>query len=222
MIKQYLLFILLFLCSVCTVYAQTEISGRVLDAVTSKPVDAATVTLHPKGSASILSYTMTDADGTFTLKRASMPDSVTVSVRAMTIESQSKTVKSDVSFVEFLVKETVTELKEVIVQAPKIRQLGDTIHYDVPSFLDKTDRSIGDVLKKLPGVQVLSSGQILYQNKAISKFYVEGLDLLKGKYVIATQNIDATESFIFERKGAITIANKFSSKKVILLETEEN
>lgn len=180
-----------FLFSLFTVSAQTQISGRVLDAETRKPIDAATVTLHPKGSANILTYTMTAADGTFTLKRASMPDSVTVSVRAMTIESQSKTVKSDVSFVEFLVKETVTELKEVIVKAPKIRQLGDTIHYDVASFLDETDRSIGDVLKKLPGVQVLSSGQILYQNKSISKFYVEGLDLLKGKYGIATQNIDA-------------------------------
>ncbi len=181
----------LYTFSLGVTWGQSQISGRVLDAATRKPVDAATVTLHPKGSTSILSYTMTAADGTFTLKRASMPDSVTVSVRAMTIESQSKTVKSSVNFVEFLVKENVTELKEVIIQAPKIRQLGDTIHYDVASFLDETDRSIGDVLKKLPGVQVLSSGQILYQNKAISKFYVEGLDLLKGKYGIATQNIEA-------------------------------
>jgi len=61
----------------------------------------------------------------------------------------------------------------------------------VGSFLDETDRSIGDVLKKLPGIQVLSSGQILYQNKPISKFYVEGLDLLKGRYGIATQNVEA-------------------------------
>ena len=181
----------LYTLSLGVTWGQSQISGRILDATSGKPVEAATVTLHPKGSANILTYTMTAADGTFTLKRASMPDTVTISVRAMTIESQSKTVKSDVSFVEFLVKETVTELKEVIVQAPKIRQLGDTIHYDVASFIDETDRSIGDVLKKLPGVQVLSSGQILYQNKAISKFYVEGLDLLKGKYGIATQNIDA-------------------------------
>lgn len=184
------LVILLSLFSL-SVFPQTEISGRVLDATTRKPVDAATITLHPKGSANILSYTMTDKEGTFSLKRSTMPDFVTITVRAMTIETQSKTVKSSVGFVEFLVKETVTELKEVIVQAPKIRQLGDTIHYDVSSFLDETDKSIGDVLKKLPGVQVLSSGQILYQNKAISKFYVEGLDLLKGKYGIATNNIDA-------------------------------
>lgn len=182
---------LLLIFYIAPLFAQQEISGRVFNSETRKPVDAATVTLHPKGSANILTYSMTDKDGAFTLKRALMPDSVTISVRSMTIETQSKTVKNNVGFVEFLVKEKVTELKEVIVKAPKIRQLGDTIHYDVASFLDETDRSIGDVLKKLPGVQVLSSGQILYQNKAISKFYVEGLDLLKGKYGVATQNIDA-------------------------------
>ena len=31
-----------------------------------------------------------------------------------------------------------------------------------------------------------------------------------------------TEQFVFEKSGVITIADKFSSKKVILLETEEN
>lgn len=173
--------------------AQTMIKGRVLDSQTREPIASATVTLNPVGSPSILAYTMTAEDGTFTLKRSTLPDSVTVTVSAMTIERQSKTVKSDVPFIEFLVVEKTMELKEVIVQAPKIRQLGDTIHYDVASFLDETDRSIGDVLEKLPGVQVLSSGQILYQNKEISKFYIEGLDLLQGKYGMATQNVDATK-----------------------------
>ena len=172
--------------------AQKEIKGRVLNSE-QEPLAAVTVTLHPVGSQSILTYAMTAGDGTFTLKSNNVPDSVTVSVRAMTIESQSKSIKSDVGFVEFVVKEKTTELKEIIVQAPKIRQTGDTLNYSVSSFLDETDRSIGDVLKKLPGIQVLSSGQILYQNKEISKFYVEGLDLLQGKYGIATNNIDAKQ-----------------------------
>lgn len=190
--KQGFILLLLSICFSQT-FAQKEIKGRVLDAVTYKPVDAAMVTLHPAGSSHILTYTMTTADGTFTLKRANMPDSVTISVQAMTIESQSKTVKSIIEFVEFLVKENVRELKEVIVKAPKIRQRGDTLDYSVSSFINETDRSIGDVLKRLPGIQVLPSGQILYQNKEISKFYVEDLDLLKGKYGLATQNIDAKQ-----------------------------
>lgn len=190
---RYYYLIILMIWSCFSSFAQQEIRGRVLNVQNRKPVIAATVTMHPIGSPSILAYTMTAEDGTFTLKYNSLPDSVTVTVSAMTIERQSKTVKSDATLVEFLVKEKTVELKEVIVKAPKIRQLGDTIHYDVASFLDETDRSIGDVLEKLPGVQVLSSGQILYQNKEISKFYIEGLDLLQGRYGLATQNVDASK-----------------------------
>ncbi len=185
-----LLFFILFPC--VTIFGQKEIKGRVLDEQTRNPIAKVTVTIHPAHEKSIITYVSTLSDGSFTLKSSAMPDSVTISVRSMTIESQSKTVSSDIGFVEFIVEEKITELKEVIIKAPKIRQLGDTIHYDVASFLDETDRSIGDVLKKLPGVQVLSSGRILYQDKPISKFYVEGLDLLKGKYGIATNNIDAS------------------------------
>ena len=186
------IYLLILLCLLpFPVFAQKVIKGRVLELQTRRPVSSATVTTHPVGSPSILSYTITAEDGTFSLKRNNLPDSVTVTVSAMTIERQSKTIRSDISFVEFVVAEKTMELKEVIVKAPKIRQLGDTLHFDVGSFLDETDRSIGDVLKKLPGIQVLSSGQILYQNKPISKFYVEGLDLLKGRYGIATQNVEA-------------------------------
>jgi hypothetical protein len=67
----------------------------------------------------------------------------------------------------------------VKITAPKIKQTGDTISYSVIDFSDKNDRTIGDVLKKLPGVDVTESGQILYQNKPINKFYIEGSDLLQ-------------------------------------------
>ncbi|SEA01228.1 CarboxypepD_reg-like domain-containing protein [Porphyromonadaceae bacterium KH3R12] len=176
-----------------SLFSQQGITGYVLAKQTKKPIANVTVVLYPVGLPSILTYTMTAEDGTFVLKRDNLPDSVTVTVSAMTIERQSKTVKSDTEFIEFLVAEKTVELKEVIVRAPKIRQLGDTIHYDVASFMDETDRSIGDVLEKLPGMQVLSSGQILYQNKEISKFYIEGLDLLQGKYGLATKNVDAAK-----------------------------
>ena len=190
--KWSLTFLLLSICILQT-FAQKEIKGRVLDNQERKPIGAATVTLHPAGSESILNYTMTADDGTFTLKSNNMPDSVTVMVNAMTLERNSKTVDSNISFIEFLVKEKTTKLKEVIVKAPKIRQRGDTLDYSVSSFINETDRSIGDVLKRLPGIQVLPSGQILYQNKEISKFYVEDMDLLKGKYGLATKNIDAKQ-----------------------------
>lgn len=183
--------IVYFILIPLSLFSQQEITGRVIEKATGKPVAHATVTIHPVDSPSILSYTMTSDEGTFSIRVNNLPDTVTLTVSAMTIERQSKTLNSNISFVEFIVIEKTMELNEVIVKAPKIRQLGDTIHYDIASFLNETDRSIGDILERLPGIQVLSSGQILYQNKEISKFYIEGLDLLQGKYGLATQNVDA-------------------------------
>jgi hypothetical protein len=56
--------------------AQTKIKGFVLDVQTRKPIVSATVTMHPVGSPSILAYTMTSEDGTLSLKRSGLPDSV--------------------------------------------------------------------------------------------------------------------------------------------------
>ncbi|MCY4781188.1 hypothetical protein ORI89_16115 [Sphingobacterium sp. UT-1RO-CII-1] len=70
-----------------------------------------------------------------------------------------------------------------------ISQRGDTLSYDVNSFAEQKDRSIGDVLSKLPGIDVLSDGRVLYQGRPIEKYYIEGMDLLEGKYNLANNNL---------------------------------
>ena len=60
---------------------------------------------------------------------------------------------------------------------------------NVDAFKSAGDKSIGDLLKKLPGVEVSESGGIKYQGEAINKFYIEGLDLLERRYGIATNNV---------------------------------
>lgn len=70
---------------------------------------------------------------------------------------------------------------------PRIRRLGDTLSYEVNSFAKDENRSIGDVLKRLPGTEVSESGGIKYQGKSISKFYIDGDDLLEDRYNIGTR-----------------------------------
>jgi hypothetical protein len=84
-------------------------------------------------------------------------------------------------------------LKEVKINPPKIRRLNDTLNYSVDGFTDKNDRTIGDVLKKMPGITVKDDGSIIYNNKPINKFYIENSDLLQGRYGIATNNIEAKD-----------------------------
>lgn len=185
---------LLFVLSVISLNltAQKSISGHVKEEKNGRPIGNATVVLTPKGQQQVLAFTQTRENGYYELKAGNLPDSVTVSVRSMNILSRSKTIDTrQVQQLDFEVSMKTTALKEVIVKAPKIRQKGDTLTYSVAQFADATDRTIADVLKKMPGIQITPSGQILYQNKAISKFYIEGLDLLEGKYGLATNNLEA-------------------------------
>lgn len=87
--------------------------------------------------------------------------------------------------------EKAMELKEVTVKSQKIRQEGDTLNYLVGSFIGKQDRSIADVIKKMPGLSVNNDGTIEYQGRRINKFYIEGMDLLGAKYAQASENLDA-------------------------------
>ena len=105
-----------------------------------------------------------------------------------------------------VLQEKTNELKEVVVKSQKVRQEGDTLNYLVNSFKTKQDRTIADVLKKMPGIAINEDGSIEYQGKKINKFYIEGMDLLGGKYTQASENIDVDKVKkiqVFERHQPI-------------------
>ena len=83
------------------------------------------------------------------------------------------------------------KIKEIKIKAPQITQKGDTLSYLVSSFRQKQDRSIADVIAKMPGLQVNKDGTIEYQGRKINKFYIEGMDLLGSKYSQASENVSA-------------------------------
>ena len=83
------------------------------------------------------------------------------------------------------------ELDEVVVKEAPITRKKDTLNYYVESFRQKEDYSIEDVLKRMPGIEVTTSGQILYQGSSINKLNIEGLDLMGDQYNQATQNMPA-------------------------------
>ena len=171
--------------------AQTTIEGAVLDSV-GNAVDAY-VTVSPKGTGNILSFADTDAKGHYRLSFTSTADSLTVTAAGLAIGNQVRVVANRSGHLDFHVKEQGMELKEVTVKADKIRQNGDTLNYLVGAYQQQGDRVIGDVLKRMPGIEVADNGSIKYNGKAIKKFYVEEMDLLQGRYGIATNNINASD-----------------------------
>ena len=171
--------------------AQTVIEGAVTDSL-GVAVDAY-VTVTPKGTGNIIGFTDTDAKGHYKLQFRSGADSVVVTAAGMAIGNVSRIVANRSQRLDIRANQKTIELKEVSVKADKIRQHGDTLNYTVGAYQQQGDRVIGDVLKRMPGIEVSESGAIKFNGKAIKKFYVEDMDLLQGRYGLATNNINASD-----------------------------
>lgn len=119
-----------------------------------------------------------------------------------------------------LLPEAIT-LKEVTIRGGRISMRQDTVKYDLARFASSKDSNVKDVLKKLPGIDVdEQSGRISYQGKAISHFYVEGMDVTGGSYNQVNENLkaDAVESAeIIERHQPIrSLRNKVPTENIAL------
>ena len=171
---------------------ERQISGAVAER-NGEVVAGANVLVQSADGKRLFSYGSSDGEGRYEVKFKSDADSVRVTVTGFNLAKVSKVVPANIGKLDFVVEYSALKIKEVKVEANAIERKKDTVTYYVANFKDSTDRSIGDVLQKLPGIEVAPSGQIKYQGKAINKFYVEGLDMLGGQYGIATNNIQASD-----------------------------
>ncbi|MFA5555114.1 MAG: carboxypeptidase-like regulatory domain-containing protein [Dysgonamonadaceae bacterium] len=181
---------LLLLLSLSITYAQSiELSGTVTDKATGETMSGVLVTIRPAGTTKVVQFTQTSVAGGFTVKLNTSPQNYELHFSMMGFAPRTVPLKADQTVYNISLSEKATELKEVIVHAPSIHQRGDTITYIVSKFADAQDKSLADVLKKMPGIEVEKSGAIKYNGVAINKFYIEGKDMLGGRYGIATTNI---------------------------------
>ncbi len=204
--KIFTLAILYFLVSFVTV-AQINVTGKIIDRETNEPLVGASVII--KGAdGKIKNFASSKSDGGFAITMSSV-NGCQLEVTMMSFAK--KTIPLDsISFpLTVQLEPGTTLLKEVTVKADRIREQGDTITYNVGSFAQQQDRSIGDVLKRMPGIDVANNGKIQYQGEDINKFYIEGSDLLGGKYGIATNGIS------HEDVGAVEVMENHQPMQVL-------
>ena len=198
---------LLFLFVAAGVVAQVNVSGTVVDKGSNEPLTGASVIV--KGAdGKIKKFTTSKGNGGFAM---SLPSVAGCRLEVSMMSFAKKTIPLDsVSFpLTVYMEPGATVLKEVTVKADRIREQGDTITYGVSAFAQAQDRSIGDVLKRMPGINVEQSGKIQYQGEDINKFYIEGSDLLGGKYGIATNGIS------HEDVGAVEVMENHQPMQVL-------
>ncbi|MBR2233525.1 MAG: hypothetical protein IJ892_00470, partial [Prevotella sp.] len=152
-----------------------------------------------------LAFTSTNAKGEYALELKSAPSGerlrvgeqssgmVSLQFNHLSYEKESKrlSLKEKVTKVDMVLTPKNISLKEVTVKPDPLRQRGDTLSYNLASFLRKGDVTLEDGLKNLPGISISDNGAISYMGKGISNFYIGGLDMLGGRYNLATKNIPA-------------------------------
>ena len=180
--------ILTFLLMTCSAFAQKEVTGRLTDKQTGEALVGANVMVK-NAEGKLVKFATTREDGTFLIKLSAWSKGMTIHVSMVGMKTYTAPLSEEMKKLDIRMEEDTQELKEVIVKAGRIRENGDTVTYRVSGFAQKQDRSIGDVLQRMPGIDVASNGKIQYQGVDINKFYIEGSDLLEGKYGIATNGI---------------------------------
>lgn len=164
-----------------------------------------------------IAYAISNGNGFFTLTYPTDSSNATVVFSCLGFKTLSIPIEKIVNNGTYILEDSEIELKEVTVRNPPIASVGDTLIYDVNAFKNASDRSIEDVIRKLPGIKVEDNGRILYNGEAINKFYIEGLDLLSGRYALASQNISADDV------SSVSIYENHQPKRVLQdIEFSEN
>jgi hypothetical protein len=188
--KQILLSLLILTTTLT--FSQSKLYGVVKDSI-GKPLEMANVIAMNAEDNSLEGYSITDAKGHYKIK-ISKPGTYQVKVSYLGFDAQTKilVISESETIKNFTMYESKDNLNAVeITYEMPVTIKGDTIIYNADSFTTGKERKLGDVLKKLPGIEVNDDGEIEVEGKSVSKVMVEGKDFFDGDTKLATKNIPA-------------------------------
>ena len=187
-----ILFLILVASTTLNSFSQIRILGVVKDSI-GNPLEMANVIAMNVNEGTLEGYSITNAKGSYKIK-ISKPGNIELRVSYLGFDSQVKllVINDKETIKDFILKESKNNLNEVeITYEMPVTIKGDTIVYNADSFTTGKEKKLGDVLEKLPGVEVNKDGEIEVDGKTVSKIMVEGKEFFDGDTKLATKNIPA-------------------------------
>lgn len=166
--------------------SQNLITGQVVDEK-QKPVEYANIIL--KSGKQILQFASSNSDGKWSFKINAKSDSLNLLITHLSYDNTSIQIIPGKEYYEISLSDRSESLPVVSIKASPIEKRGDTLIFNIQSYVEKGDQSVEDALARIPGISVDDNGTISYKGLEINKFYIEGMDLLEGRYRIATRNL---------------------------------
>lgn len=172
-------------------YAQQQQIQGVLKTQGGQVIPFASVMIKDSQN-KIITFKSSDAEGAFILHipLAQSEKELSLEINHLGFKKHTIALQKSKSYYEVVLEEQAIDLADVEVRSrPRLTSLGDTLSYDVGSFAKNKDRSIEDVIRRMPGIEVSDEGKITFNGQDISNLYIDGDDLLDDNYAIGTKTI---------------------------------
>jgi len=192
------LILLCLIAGISTSFAQQNgsVKGLVTDTLNKQNLTNAVVAVLRAKDSVLVKFTRTNKEGSFNLPNISAGKyivMVTYPSYADYIDLISVTEGSvtDLGKVPVITKATL--LQEVIVKQTigSIRMKGDTTEYKADSFKVSANADVQELLRKMPGIQVNSKGEITAQGERVQKVLVDGEEFFSDDPAVVTKNLRA-------------------------------
>ncbi|MGB7528846.1 outer membrane beta-barrel protein [Sphingobacterium cellulitidis] len=188
-------------------FAQTKITGTVVDETDkTKLTNASVMLLHARDSI-LVDFTRANQDGKFTLNNPDTSDYLLI-VSYPKFGDFFETINKgsgNKNLGEIGLQSAANLIEEVLVTGKiPIVIKGDTVEYDASSFTTEKNAKVEDLLKVLPGISVDASGKITAQGKTVEKVLVDGEEFFGDDPKLVTRNIrsDMVDKVqVFEKKS---------------------
>ncbi len=173
------------------VSAQIKLEGVIKDSI-GQPLELANVIAINQATKAMQGYAITTSAGQYKVNlQPNTTYTLMISYIGMrTEQSTLETGTSDVIRDFTLFNDNSLDAVELVYEMP-VSVRGDTLIYNADSFKTGSERKLEDVLKNLPGVEIMDDGQIEIEGKAVTKLMVDGKDFFDGDTKLASKNIPA-------------------------------
>lgn len=191
------LILIFFAFSHNNIYGQGAIKGLIVDSISKKPLSFATISLLRLPDTSLITYRMSDQNGEFKVPNvpANLNGYIVISYTGYDVYRKIWAFSNGYQLMLDTVKlkPNTKSLDEILIVAerPPVRVFNDTIEFNASSFSTLPTALVEDLLRKFPGVQVDSEGNITVNGKPVNRILVDGKLFFGGDPKMATRNLPA-------------------------------
>ncbi|MEJ8819218.1 outer membrane beta-barrel protein [Lacibacter sp. H407] len=230
--KLFLLLCVSIFCSAQAFSQTNRVSGSITDTSTGKKLSQAVISLIRTQDSILTKFTRTNEQGYYEINNipngkyvlmvsfpgyAEFVDELELNGDALVSRSATIIPRSKL-------------LEEIIIQqkVAAIRIKGDTTEYKADSFKVDANSNVQELLKRLPGLQVNSKGEITAQGQKVEKILVDGEEFFSDDPAVVTQNLRANlvdKVQVFDKKSEqaeFTGVDDGQKTKTINLELKED